>query len=569
MSRSIAVAALVAFVAMTLLVVPSAAMRFDHKIAVGENNHGSVHFRPDAASKKRLWDKVHGAVSHKDLHHMANLHAPTNAVADTITAEAIAHLGNTLFNKIGALVSAVVNQYGKTVVIPGESTSHFSFSDIHFTTFDVGSIDFAFIAPNKVRFSVRNLNIIVPSTLFHVYAKVLFKKVSCHGHFDAAVTGTSFEVDLNFATDTATKKLVVTSAMTSVTFGRLRISHKLSNLLCKVGQSVIQLLIGNIDKLITKMVRETMPKAVGPMVQQLLNKELGLIPLVITSQPTINTNGISLTVELLKYPNVAHVDGAVSDAFTVEACSSARPALSPVFRVTAPPKGSLMQMLSLQDKTPMLPPNKLTVGDNNRDINLIVTENNVNTALNILTLERKIVLRTDAKSTTTSIFKVVIPAAYARCPDCHLYIESAPSPSYPPRVDLQHSGNVSIVGTNIQIELFAVNSSAPQGTKIPLFCLGLNGTVQVLNIHSTGEADSTLKFELGFPVFQLKVSSSSVGPVPFVPAVGSVLRDLVQKIIVPSFNALFPGLVFPPELIQNVLADVSGGVANVGLNIRV
>jgi hypothetical protein len=564
MAKNVAVAALMVVVAMMLLAVPSMGMRFDHEDVNGVMpGGGSVHFRPDEASKKRLWEKVDAAMLPLKSYQPGSILVPdaqlATTVGDTIVSEATAHIGSTLFNKIGSLVSNVVNTYGKSVVIPGQSTSHFSFSDIHFSQFDVGSVDFVFTAPNKIRFSIKNLNIVVPDTLFHVYAKVVFVKVSCHGYVKASITGTSLEVDLTLATNTATKKLVVTGATSTVSFGHLSISHKMSNVLCKVGQSIIQLVIGNIDKLITKTIKESVPAAVGPIIQQLLNNQFAKLPLHIVSQPKITSAGIDITAVLIQYPKSSALllESGVDSIET----SKAAAARSNLFRIAKPAKGTLMQMLSPLDTTVMLPPTIVAAGDTNRDINLLVSESNVNKALQIYSLEGKLGLHTVSKSKTTSIFKDMIPAAYARCPNCNLAFD-ATTPESPPTVDFKNT-NITVAGRNVHIDISAMNGTQ----KLPLFGLSLNGTVQVVNVHTTGTSGSTLMFNLGVPVFEIKLRTSPVGPIPLVPAVDSLLRGLIKDVIVPAFNALFPGFEFPPTLIQQVLAQVTEHQVNVGMNI--
>jgi len=332
----------------------------------------------------------------------------------------------------------------------------------------------------------------------------------------------------------------------------------MSNLLCKVGQSVIQLVIGNIDKLITKTIKESVPAAVGPIIQQLLNKQFTKFPIDIVSQPTITSAGIDITAALLTYPKAAaYLQNEVGAPLVATAAPP-----SNLFRVAKPAKGSLMQMLSMKDDTPMLPPTTVALGDSNRDINLIVSELNVNKALQIYSIEDKLGLHTIAKSTTTSVFKDLIPAAFARCPNCNLAFDCT-TPEFPPTVNFKQSGNITVTGRNLHVDISAMNGTQ----KVSLFGLYLNGTIQVINVHSTGTSDSTLMFNLGVPIFEMKLRTSPSGPIPLIPAVDSLLRGLIKNVVVPAFNALFPGLAFPPALIQNVLAQVSQDQVNVGLNI--
>ena len=561
MAKIVAVTALV--VVAMLLAVPSMGMRFDQEDVNGvmpNPNGGASRFRPDEASKQRLWKKVQAAVAHN----AGSILAPNaKTVGDTVTADATAHIGSTLFNKLGALISGAINTYGKSVVIPGESTSHFSFSDIHFSEFNVGSIDFAFTAPNQIRFSINDLNIVIPSTEFHVYAKVVFVKVSCHGYFNGEVTGTSLAVDLTLATDAATQKLTVTGATSTVNFGVLSIHHTMSDFLCKVGQSIIQLFLGNIDSLITKFIKEKLPADVGPIIQKVLNNEFVKLPLKVIGAPTINTEGISVLIDVMHFPDTSYAQKQ-QEAKAVAARSN-------LFRIAKPAKGSLVQRLSSMDDTPMLPPTTIAVGDSSRDINVIVTETNVNNMLLIEQLKGKINVDILAKSTTTSIFKSIIPAAYNRCPDCRLYF-TITAPTVPPTVNLHDNNVLSFAVDKLILSISAVNSSNPvdppvASTIVPLFDLALNGTVQLLNLRSTGTDNTTIMFQLGVPVFALFVDSSSVGPIPLIPTVSTLLRGLIENILIPLFNDKFTGIPFPPSLVQDVLALVSEDQVNVGLNL--
>ena len=507
-------------------------------------------------------DQAHSSAAASQLlkkaKEVATLHL--GAYGEEIVAEATAHLGSTLFNKIGAVVDQAVNTYGKSAVIPGGSSKHFSYDAITFSTFDIGAIDFTFAAPNKVTFDIQNLNIVIPDTGFEVFDKILFIKVHCRGKFSAKVEGTSIKVTLTL--DQLNEKLHVSAASADVNFGVLTISHRMDHFLCRVANSIIQLLIGNINDLITKFIREKLPADIGPIVQQLLDKEFGKIPLTLWTAPVVNSAGIDIGAVLLKYPTSAAARPVPERAV----------AASRFLRSSKPAKGSLLQMLSLQDKTPLLPiSSSAVIGDStDRDVNLIVTAPNVNKALDIYNKEGKLGLNVLAKQ-NTSVFKTLLPDAYQRCPNCRLYFQVS-MPQSSPTVNLRQNGNITVAGDKIHIAVKAINSNDPTdppapSTQVDLFTLEINGTIEVINIRPTGTYDCTLLFEVGVPVFTLWVDTSSVGPMPLVPDLSALLRFLIQDVVVPDFNKQFKGLVFPFALIRNVLAQVSQDQVNVGLNL--
>lgn len=428
-----------------------------------------------------------------------------DAVAVGLSADATASISTTFFNHVLADVDAYINSIGTSIVIPGQDEKHYGFDPIHFSQFAVGSIAVSTAAPNQVVVDISNVQITVPDTNFHVKESI----IHCKGHFSVVVEGGNFRVTLDMGN--AGNGHITTVATVATSYAELKVSHRFDEFLCRIGQDLIQLFIGNIDSLIDKVIKNDLPAKLGPAMTKSFDDLFAKIPLYFTGTPVVVNQGISITVDLLA--NVANF-----------------------------PHATVTERL-----------NKLN--DFNHDLTVSVPQASLNNIL--LAAQGQGKLQYDIRlKETTKILKDLIPTAYNACPDCPLDLDfnllKAPSVTL-------NNNDVDATANFIDVSFRGFNAST--NTIVPLFVININTTVGVnnLTIRTQGQSISNLYFQLAVTNLQIALKSSSIGPLPILPTIADLLEYVITSLAVPAFNANFQGFNFP-ALFSNVVVTALQGV---------
>jgi len=442
---------------------------------------------------------------------------PEHLLGEVASATIMLH--ESLFSKITNAVLPAIIAEARLISIPGKKEKHFSYGDVTLKEFNIGGVTISFEAPNVVVVKLTDLSLATPSTDFDLFAKVLFVHVSCRGTFDVALSKT--DVRIKFAFDDNNGVLGITNIDAEVDFGNLDIHHAFHDLLCKIGQDIVQLFVGNIDNVI----RNAVAKDISPIMTKVLTKAFTSLAarmrLPIVSAPVATSDSISFDVDLM-HRTPPH--------------ASRRRA-----HRRSPPRATLLRNSTFPA----------------RDIEVLVPQTSVNVILASVHIDRVIRL-----NDTTDKLKHFLPAAYAACPNCPLEIEvnlqNAPT--------AQLSGGAALSVSNALIGVNAINGSQT----VDLLDLLLNATALATNFSVSGDIDNDVKFAIAVPTFAVGLQSSGVGPIDT--SLLTWLGNLViQDFIVPDFNRNFHGIPIGP--IANVTVSqieiAFPNAADVGLDITI
>ena len=477
----------------------------------------------------------HLAQPPKKSHHHATRHEPQvearSLVVSTMDMAALSadvqlELHEAFFRKLTSTLLPVIIETVRKLVIPGESQKHFRFWDVHISEFNIESFAISFAAPDEVRVSLTGLSLQIPSTEFEVMDKILFVKLTCHGHFSAEMSGTNAVLSFPLKRG-ADGHFAIGQVSSQVTFGSLAIHEKMDHWLCRIGQDIIQIFIGSITDLIKKLIEKDAPAKIGELVQKVLDKALTKLNVNLVSNPVATANSISVTIDLLPASSQgARASLAIQPAAPRRRSSSAFPA---------------------------------------RDIEVFTGQNALN---NILEYEREkghLSYTKTLKGVNTSVFKTLIPAAYAACPDCPLGI-TVFFPAAAPTTTV----NADTIGLDVLDAVLGLLAVPNATTQLPLLELYLNATGAATNVsvRASGVTES-LYFNLALDTFSLSLRRSDIGP--FDPSIiGDIIAFILKDVVVPDFNKHFAGVPIPSFGLFNVTAlevALNNGKVDVGLDI--
>ena len=436
-------------------------------------------------------------------------------------ASAVATVHESLFQKLVAKALPVVIAEVRKLSIPGEKQKHFEFSTIHLSAFNIGSFTIGFAAPNKVVIALKGLVLQVPKTGFEVKAKVLFAHLHCKGDFEVKIGAhgnTPTDITVTFDLQDNAGHLALANGAASVRFGALDISHKFHGVFCKVGESIVKLFVGNIDKLIRKLVEKDISplatKAIGSIFKDLEGK----IHVPLTRQPVATADSMQVAVNIM--PGAADKHG-------------------PLLLQTMPVKSAFAA----------------------RDIEAMITEVSANNLLRHFFAEKKLDIGA-ILPVNTSIFKLAFPGAYERCPDCPMRLSDQFLSA--PLVRFDASAGLEV--TNLVLAFDGMRGDSV----VPLFEITLNGTFMATDWKVTGAAGTTIKFDLSVPTFAFREYRTWCGHFE-TQALQDVIDFVLQRVALPIFNDKFKGITILPLAggIQLESLEVAWDhAARLGFNVR-
>lgn len=441
--------------------------------------------------------------------------SPSGAVfsVNGLTAPATAGLSTNFFNRVLAQIAKIINDTGRSMVIPGGSEKQFGYDAIRFSEFSVRGITVHTAAPNKITVSVNGLTISIAKTNFWVKAVL-----KCKGYFTASIQGATVAVTLALSHDG--QGHLRSSTSVSTTIQKVSISHKFNSILCKVANAIVQLFIGNIDKKIASAIKDQMPKMLGPAVSRAVDGMFLKIPLYFTGTPTVVAEGFAVTVDLLG---------------TVKMHYASNPSI-PI------------------EDTVRLVEEGLRAQGFDRDITLSVPAQSMNNIMAIAFQQGKFSYSLLVNG-NTSLFKNVMPNAYMACRDCRLVMNFGLS--VPPYLVFADNNAESIVPF-ISIAFFGRNAST--GANVPLFVMGSNisASLDGLVMRTVNGGISNLFFQVGMRTLDLATKSSSVGPLPALDIIAPVVTFCVKSLAIPAFNVQFTGFNFPPAFNNAYVKSLAG-----------
>jgi hypothetical protein len=291
--------------------------------------------------------------------------------------------------------------------------------------------------------------------------------------------------------------------------------HHFHSAVCRVGQDVIQLFLGNIDKLIRDLVEKEATPIATKAINAIFQKMAAKIHIPLASQPVATSSSIELSFSLLP-----------------------------------PAQQQQQQQLRLpvgrrHRRAPSAKALSAVVSDfPSRDVEVFVTQETVNSlfahfqAIGHLNIH-------DVLPINTSIFEKLVPKAFDACPNCPIQITTdfrlAPWAVF---------NGYATLGFR---ELVAgISGVQPNGTAIPLIDVSLNGTLETRNWNISGADENTIRFTIEIPVFTMTLWKSNIGPVD-VALIQDLMDFVLKDVVVPDFNKKFKGIAIPP--IANVTVE--------------
>ena len=300
---------------------------------------------------------------------------------------------------------------------------------------------------------------------------------------------------------------------------------------CNVSRGAEVPFIGNIDSKIKDLVE----KDIGPLATKALNAAFAKLAadsrIHIVAVPTATSNSIAIQLNLLPHDRLRALPHAVGG--------------------------------TMEDAAIPVAVGRLSEFDN-RDIEAWIDESSAHNLLEHFQEIGHLNFHAKVKANTT-IFKTLLPGAFALCPDCQIELSNlfptAPRPVF--------NGSAGIVVDNMH---FIVNGvDAANGTTVQLFVLGINGTLLVQNITINGQLQNTIRFAVAMPVFAFDTISTNSGPID-TGLLTSVIDFLLQGLALPEFNKNFQGITIPLVdgiTIDRVEMDFAGGRAIMGVDVKV
>lgn len=407
----------------------------------------------------------------------------------SLTADVTLSVGESLFQKILALLVPEINKIVSEITIPGMQGKNFAFDAIHFTEFNIGSVAITFAAPDKLRISLNQISFAIPQTHFDLWVWIIVK-ASCAGNFWASMTGTSIAIEFDIAN--VGGKLQFSNPQSSVAWGTLSINHQFKDF-CNFLEKVLQVFIGNIDTLIRNVVEKILPSKIGPLVETKLNTVFGNFKVDFVGQPVVTAAGITLTLDLI-------------------------------------PQGQLQQLRFASGQLLLPAVVRREVGIVDRDLVIVVPATSLDNLLqyNLPKLSANITLKAN-----NSIIKPIFPAAFALCPDCPFAIE----------LKFLQAPYVTFVndtlGLGVQNLILGVNFENAAKGIVPFVDVTLNVTINLQQLSIVN--GSTIYFQLQVLGFSLGQYASAIGPIDV--SLVTTVVDIVLGLVIPTFNKDFKGLV--------------------------
>lgn len=516
----------------------------------------------------------------------AAVSATSSAISVGPVAPATIGIDSSLFQEIASVIVPIINADAKKVVIPGGTAEggKFTWNAFSFSQFDITGLNFNFVAPNEVIVTGSGA-VGVNDLTFRLYEKVLFIKFHCDGKLEFS-GDLSLTFSFRFIQGDDGKIVVTPGAAAQISLTNVQINLHFSEFVCKIASGIIDLFKHLIEKLIENEVDKLGGKIEGAVVGA-LQKIFEKVPVTLTGAPAVQGQVLALPIDL---------DSLVKDmrqqlAMMVAARgtnNNNKLQHNQLVSVNEEHSNHKKMHQHLLHAPPMLlsrhQRNRRIRGSSSRgiktpfvqrDLSIVLPQTSINTVLGELASLGRIRFNTTTKL-TTKLFQLLLPAAYAACPDCliHITVDAPANRNIAPAL-IFGNNNATLVLTNLSLHFGAVPSNESNSTSavvVPLFTLALSAELDVYNFTITTDAKtgvpaSFVRFDLGAPnPITLALLRTEVGPVNT--GILQGLANMVVNILLPMFNKVFPGMYVGAMHLDNLLLQITPGVFTAGFDLK-
>lgn len=204
--------------------------------------------------------------------------------------------GKRLVDLAASFAVAEVEKTAAGYVFPPISVSYVTITEMHLQNFSLKAlkVGLASPSPDNLTVSVVDLSLAIPDTEF-VFKYGIF---TCPGVFRLKMGKTQLSFNVHPSTTNETLSVAVDPEATNATWGELEFEHDLDTVLCRIGQSIVQVFVGQMDELVERNIKEQLPPKLSTELVEKANQALadsGLrfsAPLVMT--PARSTSQIEL-----------------------------------------------------------------------------------------------------------------------------------------------------------------------------------------------------------------------------------------------------------------------------------
>ena len=185
---------------------------------------------------------------------------------------------NASISAVNKVLQSVVPELRRKItslVIPAESgkTSGITWSTSATNIQDFGIGEATITSEEGVGLSLKlsGLKMSLPRTSFKLSKRIIVK-VGCSGHFQGSISDTS--AIINLAVTRSNTGAPVVKPTSEWKWGKLSVSAKLDNIVCKVVKDVVQIFEGNIDEKIRDTIEAAVPPALNKVIADKANTAL-------------------------------------------------------------------------------------------------------------------------------------------------------------------------------------------------------------------------------------------------------------------------------------------------------
>ncbi|KEG11365.1 ESAG-like protein [Trypanosoma grayi] len=410
------------------------------------------------------------------------------------------------------LLRPQLNEFLKHVAIPAQHTDKFDIDEIHFSKLGIGDAAISMVSPDQLLMSIQNVSAIVPDTNFVI--KVGF--ATCNGRVRVSIDNTNASLPASvFRMSNGTLQWSI--GENAIQWGPLNITHSLDGAACKAIETIVEVLLGNLDSIIRASLEKELPKRVGPIVEEKVNEIFTTLPLIFTSDPSIMAKRMELEMDVVPDPS------------------------------------------ENRTRTP-LKPASLGLQVSDRNFESVVLPVAINNLLTYLCQMGKLnVTETLPAEYNSSLIEPMYPDTYKMCRDCPFAVSA--HATVPPSVELRSDQTAILHLPNGFISLEMLSTT---GIRVPVLDVAVNVTAGATHIGFTPKA--RLDFNLTKVDLKIDVVASNIGTID-VFQLNSDLLWLLNEVMVPLFNVQFEGIALP-AVVSRPLLNITTENVTLGFDVK-
>ena len=406
----------------------------------------------------------------------------------------------------------------RSLVIKGESSKNFDYDDIHISNANITAADVSFVANNGgINLTLAGLSLGTGTTNFEVKKKILFAHVHCSGHFSASISGTNVGVIMALKNVGGRPQIV---ANTSISFGKVSVSHHLNNVGCKIAESIVQLFIGNVNSKIESDIKSKVPAAV----QSVLNTQVNAL-----------LAGLQLSVPVDKWStaNFSLAGATTNTATRLTLGFAAR------FEPTMRPAGGLPPTPTPPGSSPLLTPNCA------EDLGLAFGAEIANSASVVYASAGALTVNSTLPPNVTSspAFNALFPALIKHFPNSTFSVALAVRPKAPPTATITPP-LLRLTASNVSVVFLASSEGGSPPIPALELAVGVNVSMDV-NVTADGQfIQGKVLPGNGLRPIVIAVEGTQIGPVDG-KALSAAVNLVIDTVALPYLNSHFKGVPIP------------------------